>query len=122
MFLSAYAGLCFVFWLPYLKCYLTQGPLVDSFGRPRIWMILDAPSVPLALIFHEIPMSDILTLIGQPIYLAVIFWPLLALGLKPERWQQERWSMPIVWYSICMGIALLISATFTIMAFSIGPC
>ena len=122
LLLGSYAGLCLVFWLPYLKCYLTHGPLVDAFGRPRIWAVLIAPSAPLALFFREIPMPDILALIGQPLYLAAIFWPLLALGLKPERWQQERWNTLIVWYSICLGIVLFIAAAFTILALSIGPC
>jgi len=67
-------------------------------------------------------MSNMLALIGQPLYLAAIFWPLLALGLTPERWQQEGWNNLIVCYSICMGIVLFISAAFTIFALSLGPC
>ena len=122
LLLGSYAGLCLVFWLPYLKCYLTHGPLVDAFGHPRIWAVLVAPSAPLALLFRESQMSDMVALIGQPLYLAVIFWPLLILGLKPERWQQETWSTLIVWYSIWMGIILFIATAFSLFALSIGPC
>jgi hypothetical protein len=122
VFLAGYAALCILFWLPYLRCLVIQGPILDSFGRPRLWAALLVPSVPLAVCFPRIPMSDIRAVLGQPVYLALLFWPLLALGIKPGLWHVPGWRGAIIAYSICFACAMVIAAAFGFMAVCLGPC
>ena len=65
-------------------------------------------------------MSDIRAVIGQPLYLAMLFWPLLALALKPHLWQKSGWREGIIAYSVCFAVAMAAAVTFSFIALSLG--
>ncbi|MEI6810357.1 MAG: hypothetical protein WCN95_16680 [bacterium] len=109
--LCIYVGLCLVFWLPYLRAFVTHLPTMS--GSP-LWTVLFIPSVPLAICFLRFPMWDGLTLMLQPVYTALILWPLLAVAVKPSLWKQDKWQFVIVLYSIVFAIIMVASAVMVV--------
>jgi hypothetical protein len=117
MLLFLYAGLCLLFWTPHLRSFITHEPI----GLSNMWDVLLIPMIPVVGCLLHAPFGRLGALLFPLIYLALLFWPLLVIAIKPDLWGRSGWRSGIGLYSIGFALAMIFSSAFAVFIYRMEP-